>query len=126
MRAVDANVLVRLLTRDDAAQVAAAEAFIERGAWISHIVLTEATSVLTGVYDRKPDDVAAAIEMLLNHRDLVLQEPAVIAEALALFRKRPALGFSDCLVVEVARKAGCLPIGTFDRALAKVDGAQQL
>jgi predicted nucleic-acid-binding protein len=126
MRAVDANVLVRLLTRDDAAQVAAAEAFIERGAWISHVVLAEAAWVLTAVYDRKPDDVAAAIEMLLNHRELAVQEPTVVAEGLALFRKRPALEFSDCLAVELARKAGHIPMGTLDRALAKVDGAQQL
>ena len=43
----------------------------------------EATWVLTAVYDRKPEDVAGAIEMLLNHRELVVQEPTVIAEALA-------------------------------------------
>ena len=35
MRAVDANVLVRLLTRDDAKQTAAADAFVSRGAWVS-------------------------------------------------------------------------------------------
>jgi hypothetical protein len=29
-------------------------------------------------------------------------------------------------MVEVARKAGHLPLGTFDRDLGKVDGAQQL
>lgn len=46
MRAVDTNVLVRLITRDDAKQTAAAEAFVERGAWVSLLVLAEATWVL--------------------------------------------------------------------------------
>jgi predicted nucleic acid-binding protein len=36
------------------------------------------------------------------------------------------LGFSDCLVLETARKAGHLPLGTFDRDLAKLDGAVRL
>ncbi|MDB5829929.1 MAG: hypothetical protein JWQ73_4149, partial [Variovorax sp.] len=39
MRAVDTNVLVRLLVRDDARQVKLAEAFIDGNAWISHLVL---------------------------------------------------------------------------------------
>ena len=42
MRAVDTNVLVRLVTRDDAKQVAVAEAFVARGAWVPHLVLVEA------------------------------------------------------------------------------------
>ena len=43
-----------------------------------------------------------------------------------LFRSRPALGFSDCLILEIARKAGHLPLGTFDRELGKIDGAKRL
>lgn len=37
-----------------------------------------------------------------------------------------ALGFSDCLVLEAARKAGHGPLGTFDRELARLDGAELL
>lgn len=43
MRAVDANVLVRLVVRGDANQVRAAEEFIGNGAWVSHLVLAETT-----------------------------------------------------------------------------------
>ena len=60
MRAADTNVLVRLITRDEVRQVAAAERYVERGA------------------------------------------------------------------LEVARKAGHLSLGTFDRGLAKLDGAERL
>jgi predicted nucleic acid-binding protein len=44
----------------------------------------------------------------------------------AQFRKRPALGFSDCLIVEVARKAGHIPVGTFDRELGRLEGVQRI
>jgi predicted nucleic acid-binding protein len=36
------------------------------------------------------------------------------------------VNFSDCLVLELARKAGHLPLGTFDRSLSKLDGVQKL
>lgn len=126
MRAVDTNVLVRLLTRDDPKQVAAAESFVAHGAWVPHLALAEATWVLASVYDRGPEDIATAIDMLLNHESLTLQDPDAVAAAVTSFRKRPALGFSGCLVLEVARKAGHLPLGTFDRDFSKLAGAERL
>ena len=126
MRAVDTNILVRLVTRDDAKQLAAAEAFVEEGAWVSHLALAEATWVLAAVYGRQARQIAKAVEMLLNHKQLTLQDSEAVAGALQGFRKRPALGFSDCLMLEVARRAGHLPLGTFDRRLARLEGAERL
>ena len=126
MRAVDTNVLMRLVTRDDPKQVAAAEAFVEQGAWISHLALAEATWVLSAVYGLAPREIATAVEMLLNHQNLSLQESETVSNALAQFRKRPALGFSDCLMLEAARRSGHLPLGTFDRNLARLEGAERL
>lgn len=126
MRAVDTNVVVRLVTRDDPKQAIAAERFVKDGAWVSQLVLMEATWVLTAVYDVGPAKLATAIEMLLNHKDLTVQDSEVVALALRHFQAKPTVGFSDCLMLEVARKAGHLPLGTFDRNLAKLAGAQQL
>jgi predicted nucleic-acid-binding protein len=126
MHAVDTNVLVRLITRDDAAQTSSADAFVTRGAWVSHIVLVETVWVLDSVFRLQHTQIAVAVEMLLSHRDLVLQDPDVVQAALGHYRKRPRLGFSDCIVLEVARKAGHLPLGTFDRHLGKLDGAKPL
>lgn len=126
MRAVDTNLLVRLLVRDDAAQVALAEAFVAAGAWVSHLVLAETVWVLDATYERTPAQIAAAIELLLDHEQLALQDPEVVARALEQFQARPTLGFSDCMVLEIARKAGHLPVGTFDRALARLEGAQRI
>jgi predicted nucleic-acid-binding protein len=126
MRAVDTNVLVRVITRDDAAQVAAAERFVQKGAWVSHLALAEAAWVLDAVYERTAAEIASAIELLLNHRELTVQDPDVVAAALEKFRSRPAVGFSDCLLLEIARRAGHLPLGTFDRDLGRLDGAERL
>ena len=126
MRAVDTNVLVRLTTRDNAKQVAAAEGFVASGAWVSHIVLVETVWVLNAVYELKATEIAIAVEMFLNHKDLTLQDADAVAAALKHYRERPALGFSDCLVLEVARKAGHLPLGTFDREMGKLDGVEKL
>ena len=82
--------------------------------------------MLGAVYRRPPAQVIKAITMLLDHKDLTLQDADAVADALDLFRTRPALGFSNCLILELARKARHLPLGTFDRALGKVDGARKL
>ena len=126
MRAVDTNVLIRLVTRDDAKQVAAAEDFVAPGAWVPYLALAEATWVLASVYDRGPEAIAMAVEMLLSHQHLTVQDADAVAAAVGRFRRRPAVGFSDCLMVEVARKAGHGPLGTFDRDLGKVEGAYRL
>lgn len=126
MHAVDTNVLVRLMTQDDQKQTSAAEAYIARGAWVSHLVLVETMWVLTSVYDIAPKGIATAVDMLLNHEHLSIQDPDVVNAALSHFRRKPSLGFSDCMVLETARKAGHLPLGTFDNSLGKLDGARGL
>ena len=126
MRAVDTNVLVRLLVRDDASQIRAAEEFIASGAWVSLLVLAETMWVLDAAYERTPEQIATAVDMLLNHQQLTVQDADVVSAAIETFRKRPLLGFSDCLVLESARKVGNLPLGAFDRDLAKLDDALRL
>jgi predicted nucleic-acid-binding protein len=126
MRAVDTNVLVRLITRDDPAQSAAAEAYIARGVWVSLLALAETSWVLSKLYGVAASRLAAVIEMMLEHAHLSLQDPDVVARALVLFRSRQAPEFSDCLLLEMARKAGHLPLGTFDKRLAWLDDVERL
>jgi predicted nucleic-acid-binding protein len=125
VRAVDTNLLVRLLVRDDDRQLQAAEAFVAHGAWVSHLVLAETTWVLEAVYGRNHGQLASALELLLAHDRLVLQDADVVTAAVAAFRRPSGPGFSDCLMLEVARKAGHLPLGAFDRRLARLEGAQR-
>jgi predicted nucleic-acid-binding protein len=126
MRAIDTNVLVRLLVRDDPVQVGVAEEFVSKGAWLSHLVLAETVWVLDSVHERSATQIATALDMLLNHQELTLQEPDVVRAAMERFRAKPSIDFSDCLLLEIARKAGHLPLGTFDRRLGAQPGAQRL
>jgi predicted nucleic-acid-binding protein len=126
MLAVDTNVLVRLITRDNPAQVETAEAFVQKGVWVSHVVLAETAWVLREIYNVGHQEVIEAIDRLLLNTSLTIHDAEVVAAALDQYRRRPRLGFSDCLVLEIARKAGHLPLGTFDRDLSKLDGAQRL
>ena len=87
------------------------------------MVLAETVWVLTAVYELRPSEIVTAI---LEHESLTLQDPEVVVAALAHYRKRPALGFSDCLILEVARRSGHVPLGTFDRDLGKLPGAEGL
>ena len=126
MRAVDTNILVRILARDDPKQVRAADEFVAAGAWVSLLALAETIWVLTTVYERDAAAIRASVEQLMNHNDLIVQDGDFVAAALETFRSRPALGFTDCLLLEIARKAGHLPLGTFDRNFSKVEGAEKL
>lgn len=126
MRAVATNVIVRMIVRDDPGQTASAESFIEHGAWVSVLALADAIWVLSNVHQLSSNEQAKAVEMLLKHRDLVVQDAETVAVALELFRAKPSLGFIDCPMLELARKAGHLPLGTFDRNLSKVAGVQKL
>ena len=82
--------------------------------------------MLDAVYERTPAAIALAVEMLLAHQTLTIQDADVVQAALVHFKKRPALGFSDCLMLGVARKAGHLPFGAFDRELTKLPGAERV
>ena len=126
MRAIDTNVLVRLITRDDERQVETAEEFVSKGAWVSHLVLAETSWVLNSVYDRTPEQIAKAIGMLLDHKQLTIQDQDAVEAALEKFRKNKGMSFSDLLILEIARKNGHLPLGSFDRELAKLEGIQRL
>jgi len=126
MRAIDTNVLVRLIIRDDEMQASSAEAFVAKGAWVSHVVLAETIWVLNTVYDLAHTAIGKVVEMLLNQQDLAIQDADVVEAALHQYRQRPSLEFSDCLILEIAKKAGHVPLGTFYRILSKVDGAERL
>lgn len=126
MRAVDTNVLVRLIVRDDERQVERALALVEHGVWVSHVVLVETIWVLSAVYAYTSDQVFLATRMLLDHEQVVVERAEVVRSALEQLEKRPSLRFTDCLVLELARKAGHLPFMTFDRALAKIEGTERI
>jgi len=122
MRSVDATLLVRSLAGGEGGM--AAEAFIraEGPVWISHIVLVEAMRTLELLHGRSRAQMAQALAMLLDNRDLVLEDPAVPLAALEGYRS--GLDFEDAMALESARKAGHLPLGTLREALRGIPGTE--
>ncbi len=116
MRAVDTNVLVRLLTDDDEAQARVARRVMAAGGvFISATVLLETEGVLRGAYHYAPIEVNHALRALGGLRGVTLETPEEIAQALNWHRE--GMDFADAL--HLAKAAGCNAFATFDRKLAK-------
>ena len=127
MAAADTNVLVRLIVRDDEVQTARADAFIARGGiWISHVVLVETIWVLRSIYRFDHAQLVTVVQMLLDLGNIIIDDAEVVAAALEQYRREPAIGFADCLILELARTAGQLPLGTLDNGLGRLEGATRL
>lgn len=126
MRAVDTNLVVRVAVRDTPKQVAAAEKEIASGAWVSLVVLAESLWVLASFYAFSRAQQHLFLQHMLSHNYFNLQEPDVVQSAAALFIDHPKVGFTDCLLLESARKTGHLPLVTFDVALGKLPGTTRL
>jgi predicted nucleic-acid-binding protein len=128
MRSVDTNVLVRALTGDDPMQSPAALAFVQAHApvWISHVVLVETVWVLESVYGCGKPQLIKALQRVIDNSELATEDPAVVRAALALYQSKGRVSFDDCMVLEIARRSGHIPLATFDKALGKAEGAELL
>lgn len=126
MRAVDTNMVVRLIARDDKKQVTAAESFIKPSAWVSTLVLQETVWVLDRAYHLGRPALAKVVALLLEHESLALESPELVRNALLEFESSTNIGFSDCLILAGARAQGHVPLGTFDKRFSKLDDVDLL
>jgi predicted nucleic-acid-binding protein len=124
MRAADTNVLVRLIARDDETQLQTAIRNGVDGYWISHVVLAEAIWVLKARYRRRHGELINILESILGQQAMIVQDADLVVSALEYFRANAQIEFSDCLILETAKRAGHLPLATFDRALARLDDVE--
>jgi predicted nucleic-acid-binding protein len=126
----DTNVLVRLLVSDDLVQQRAVAARLEKvesaggAVFVSLLVLAELSWVLESTYDYGRGDVARSVEAILTTSPFVVDERALVLDALSAFRKGGS-GFADHLVLAVARTRGALPLLTFDRKLLRQNGCEK-
>ncbi len=131
MAALDTNVLVRYIVQDDAAQLAAAKRLISlcvgKGLtlFIPVTVVLELEWVLRSGFEFGKNDVLLTLSSLFSAAELTFESERAVEVALQLFRKSSA-DFADCLHVALAMQASEQPLWTFDRAAAKVGGAQLL
>lgn len=115
MLAVDTNVLVRFLTRDDAAQFARADALIrDEDVYVAATVLLETEWVLRSAYGYRRTRVAEALRDFVSLPRVMVEDPAAAADALDW--TIAGMDFADAL--HLARTRHCEAFVTFDRRLA--------
>jgi predicted nucleic-acid-binding protein len=120
MLAVDTNVIVRYLTRDEAEQFAKASALIRgEDVYICSTVLLETEWVLRRVYRFGRDRVGAALAAFAGLPRVTLEDPASAAKALDWMRR--GMDFADAL--HLAKAQGCESFVSFDRRFAAVANA---
>ncbi len=116
MRAVDTNVLVRLLVKDEERQTARTAALLKREKfWIAKTVLLELDWVLRKLYGFARHDSIAAIEGLCGMDGATIEN--IEAVGLALDWARKGLDFADAL--HWASRGPSDAISTLDQRFAK-------
>lgn len=127
MIGLDTNVLVRYLAQDDPVQSRIATEVIEQRlteenpGYVSTVVITETAWVLERAYDLGDVEIAACIERLLQTDVLVVESEQEVFTAMIFLREGRG-SFTDCLILTLAKKAGCSTILTFDRKALRLAG----
>ena len=131
MVGLDTNVLVRYLAQDNVIQARQATQIIERQlteqspGFISLVTMVETAWVLNRVYHLSNQEVAAAIERILQADTLLVQnEQEVFTAMIAL--KTGVGSFSDALIGALGEWAGCTATLTFDRKAKRLKQFQLL
>jgi len=131
MPALDTNALVRYVVEDDVAQLAAARRLIRKCVsegqtlFVPVTVTLELEWVLRSSFEYAKGEVMQVLSSLFSAAELTFESERALEVALQLYRKGPA-DFADCLHIALAAQAGELPLWTFDKRAAKVNGAQSI
>ena len=116
MIAIDTNVIVRLLARDDLDQWRRAHALVQRERiLIATTVLLEAEWVLRRAYDYSAEQIADGFRSLISLPQVTLREPTVVDDALLGYEH--GIDLADAIHIAAATPAR--RYATFDRSLIK-------
>lgn len=127
MIGLDTNVLLRYIMQDDVMQSAQAESVIntlsrtEQG-FVSLVVVAELGWVLSYSFQLRRVDLHTVLVRLVNMPELKVENVRLFLQALRLFKTSSA-DLADCLIIGIAKNAGCSRTATFDRKAARLPGA---
>ncbi len=120
MMAVDTNLLIRFLTRDDESQARAVYSLFKRAGesreplWVPLLVVLETIWVLESAYGKSRSEVLLGLEDLAGLSALKFEREPVI-RALIVEGRRSKCDLSDLLIALSAQASGCETVFTFDR-----------
>ena len=128
MIALDTNVLIRYLTRDNPEQAEAARALLQGlttngPGFICREVVIEVVWVLERSYRFRRERIANIVVELVATDTLVIEDDNDVAQAAAVYRQGSA-DFSDLMILSAANRVGAQPLYTFDRQFARLDGTE--
>ena len=126
MNALDTNVLVRFLVRDNPEQAEAARALLEglttdNPGFICREVMLEVVWVLERSYRFSREQIADIVIELIDTDTLVIEDDNDVAQCAIAYRQGSA-DFSDLLILAAANRVGAQPLHTFDRRLSRLRG----
>jgi len=127
VRALDTNILVRMVLADDAAQTQAVKTlFLEcrrnsEAMFVSHVVLCELVWVLWAVYHEPKSAVAKTLDEMLLSPDFFFEDLRQVQSAQLQWADGHA-DFADYLIGAIAAGQNCRDVVTFDRGLAETTG----
>lgn len=124
MTALDTNVLVRFLVRDDERQAAVVYRYLKRAEksgevlYISLLVVLEIVWVLESAYRKSRQEILTALESLLHSQLFRFDRGDVVAQVISDAR-RGNTDIADLMVACAAKNAGCKSGITFDKKASK-------
>ena len=126
MSALDTNVLIRFLVRDDLEQADAARALLEglttdNPGFICREVMIEVVWVLERSYRFSREEIASIVIELIDTDTLVIEDDNDVAQGVIAYRQGAA-DFSDLMILAAANRVGARPLYTFDRRLSRLQG----
>jgi predicted nucleic-acid-binding protein len=125
MIGLDTNILVRYLTQDDPVQSAKATDILERRltpkdlGFVSVVVIVETVWVLDCAYGLTAQEIAAALERLLQVDVLMIEDEQEVFTAMVALKQGRA-SFPDALIAELGLRAGCTRTLTFDQKAGRL------
>ncbi|MDR7270610.1 putative nucleic-acid-binding protein [Pelomonas saccharophila] len=130
--AIDTNVLVRLLVRDDVAQFNAAKRLVQQAEGSGEPLLIvlgallETEWVLRSRYRLDKPAIATTFAHLLESDGVTFEHEPTVEEALYIWTQHPSADFADCLLNARAAQMGRTRFVTFDAGAAKLPRGELL
>ncbi len=131
MRFLDTNIMLRYLTRDDAAKAEACFALFqqvqrsEEEVFTCEAIVAEVVNVLTSPrlpYRLSHEEVHSLLLPILVLRSLHLPQKQVVLNALELYAVSTFLDFEDALAVSHMEQQGLTEILSYDRDFDRAPG----
>lgn len=130
MIALDTNILVRFLVKDDAVQTLKATNFINSltqvyPGFVSREVILEFFWILNGTYNYSRLKIANALDGLLNSQEIMVESSNNVRAVVKQYRNSN-YDFPDLMISTASKRAGAQELVTYDRKASRLVGVRLL